>query len=228
MCITVASYSKATAKVLIFSATEAISHILLIYINNPSLSLCLSLPLCLSPFDFLSPVSHIVICRIAVWDRMQVAGASGMRIVVWDRMQVAGVSGMRIVVWDRMQVAGASGMRSLWYISWCPFPFGPYIARLPWRPDDGVGQYVRVKSMSWTASLAPAMRREACACSPCYTIRLITVGVSKAVSMPFSVSPRLAYAPTNSSRSIAAEAPKACDAAPIDSPKAMGLFTWPT
>ena len=212
MCITVASYSKATAKVLIFSATEAISHILLIYINNLSLSLCLSLPLCLSPFDFLSPVSHIVICRIAVW----------------DRMQVAGVSGMRIVVWDRMQVAGASGMRSLWYISWCPFPFGPYIARLPWRPDDGVGQYVRVKSMSWTASLAPAMRREACACSPCYTIRLITVGVSKAVSMPFSVSPRLAYAPTNSSRSIAAEAPKACDAAPIDSPKAMGWLTWPT
>ena len=134
MCITVASYSKATAKVLIFSSTEAISHILLIYINNLSLSLCLSLPLCLSPFDFLSPVSHIVICRIAVW--------------------------------DRMQVAGVSGMRSLWYISWCPFPFGPYIARLPWRPDDGVGQYVRVKSMSWTASLAPAMRREACACPP--------------------------------------------------------------
>ena len=182
MCITVASYSKATAKVLIFSATEAISHILLIYINNLSLSLCLSLTLCLSPFDFLSPVSHIVICRIAVWDRMQVAGASGMRIVVWDRMQVAGVSGMRIVVWDRMQVAGASGMRiavwdrmsvagvsgmrSLWYISWSPFPFSPYIARLPWRPDDGVGQYVRVKSMSWTASLAPAMRREACACPP--------------------------------------------------------------
>ena len=150
MCITVASYSKATAKVLIFSATEAISHILLIYINNPSLSLCLSLPLYLSPFDFLSPVSHIVICRIAVW----------------DRMQVAGVSGMRIVVWDRMQVAGASGMRSLWNISWSPFPFGPYIARLPWRPDDGVGQYVRVKSMSWTASLAPAMRREVCACPP--------------------------------------------------------------
>ena len=196
MCITVASYSKATAKVLIFSATEAISHILLIYINNPSLSLCLSLTLCLSPFDFLSPVSHIVICRIAVW--------------------------------DRMQVAGVSGMRSLWCISWSPFPFGPYIARLPWRPDDGVGQYVRVKSMSWTASQAPAMRREACACSPCYTIRLITVGVSKAVSMPFSVSPRLAYAPTNSSRSIAAEAPKACDAAPIDSPKAMGWLTWPT
>ena len=134
MCITVASYSKATAKVLIFSATEAISHILLIYINNPSLSLCLSLPLCLSPFDFLSPVSHIVICRIAVW--------------------------------DRMQVAGVSGMRSLWYISWSPFPFSPYIARLPWRPDDGVGQYVRVKSMSWTASLAPAMRREACARPP--------------------------------------------------------------
>ena len=141
MCITVASYSKATAKVLIFSATEAISHILLIYINNLSLSLCLyipfvslPLPLCLSPFDFLSPVSHIVICRIAVW--------------------------------DRMQVAGASGMRSLWYISWSPFPFGPYIARLPWRPDDGVGQYVRVKSMSWTASLAPAMRREVCACPP--------------------------------------------------------------
>ena len=134
MCITVASYSKATAKLLIFSATEAISHILLIYINNPSLSLCLSLPLCLSPFDFLSPVSHIVICRIAVW--------------------------------DRMQVAGVSGMRSLWYISWSPLPFGPYIARLPWRPDDGVGQYVRVKSMSWTASLAPAMRREVCACPP--------------------------------------------------------------
>ena len=150
MCITVASYSKATAKVLIFSATEAISHILLIYINNLSLSLCLSLTLCLSPFDFLSPVSHIVICRIAVWDRMQVAGVSGMRIAVWDRMQVAGVS----------------GMRSLWYISWSPFPFGPNIARLPWRPDDGVGQYVRVKSMSWTASLAPAMRREACACPP--------------------------------------------------------------
>ena len=134
MCITVASYSKATAKVLIFSATEAISHILLIYINNLSLSLCLSLPLCLSPFDFLSPVSHIVICRIAVW--------------------------------DRMQVAGVSGMRSLWYIFWSPFPFSPYIARLPWRPDDGVGQYVRVKSMSWTASLAPAMRREVCACPP--------------------------------------------------------------
>ena len=134
MCITVASYSKATAKVLIFSATEAISHILLIYINNPSLSLCLSLTLCLSPFDFLSPVSHIVICRIAVW--------------------------------DRMQVAGVSGMSSLWYISWSPFPFSPYIARLPWRPDDGVGQYVRVKSMSWTASLAPAMRREACARPP--------------------------------------------------------------
>ncbi len=134
MCITVASYSKATAKVLIFSATEAISHILLIYINNPSLSLCLSLPLCLSPFDFLSPVSHIVICRIAVW--------------------------------DRMQVAGASGMSNLWYISWSPFPFGPYIARLPWRPYDGVGQYVRVKSMSWTASLAQAMRREACARPP--------------------------------------------------------------
>ena len=166
MCITVASYSKATAKVLIFSATEAISHILLIYINNLSLSLCLSLPLCLSPFDFLSPVSHIVICRIAVWDRMQVAGASGMRIVVWDRMQVAGVFGMRIAVWDRMQVAGVSGMSSLWYISWSPFPFSPYIARLPWRPDDGVGQYVRVKSMSWTASLAPAMRREACARLP--------------------------------------------------------------
>ena len=150
MCITVASYSKATAKVLIFSATEAISHILLIYINNLSLSLCLSLPLCLSPFDFLSPVSHIVICRIAVWDRMQVAGASGMRIVVWDRMQVAGVS----------------GMSNLWYISWSSFPFSPYIARLPWRPDDGVGQYVRAKSMSWTASLAPAMRREVCACPP--------------------------------------------------------------
>ena len=92
------------------------------------------LPLCLSPFDFLSPVSHIVICRI--------------------------------VVWDRMQVAGASGMRSLWNISWSPFPFSPYIARLPWRPYDGVGQYVRVKSMSWTASLAPAMRREVCACPP--------------------------------------------------------------
>lgn len=91
-------------------------------------------PLSLSPFDFLSPVSHIVICRIAVW--------------------------------DRMQVAGVSGMRSLWCISWSPFPFGPYIARLPWRPDDGVGQYVRVKSMSWTASLAPAMRREVCACPP--------------------------------------------------------------
>ena len=166
MCITVASYSKATAKVLIFSATEAINHILLIYINNPSLSLCLSLTLCLSPFDFLSPVSHIVICRIAVWDRMQVAGASGMRIAVWDRMQVAGASGMRIVVWDRMQVAGVSGMRSLWYISWSPFPFGPNIARLPWRPYDGVGQYVRVKSMSWTASLAQAMRREACARPP--------------------------------------------------------------
>ena len=150
MCITVASYSKATAKVLIFSATEAISHILLIYINNPSLSLCLSLLLCFSPFDFLSPVSHIVICRIAVWDRMQVAGVSGMRIAVWDRMQVEGVS----------------GMRSLWYISWSPLPFGPYIARLPWRPDDGVGQYVRVKSMSWTASLAQAMRREACARPP--------------------------------------------------------------
>lgn len=150
MCITVASYSKATAKVLIFSATEAISHILLIYINNLSLSLCLSLPLCLSLFDFLSPVSHIVICRIAVWDRMQVAVASGMRIAVWDRMSVAGVS----------------GMRSLWYISWSPFPFSPYIARLPWRPDGGVGQYVRVKSMSWTASLAPAMRREVCACPP--------------------------------------------------------------
>ena len=150
MCITVASYSKATAKVLIFSATEAISHILLIYINNPSLSLCLSLTLCLSPFDFLSPVSHIVICRIAVW----------------DRMQVAGVSGMRIAVWDRMSVAGASGMRILWYISWSPSPFGPYISRLPWRPYDGVGQYVRVKSMSWTASLAPAMRREVCACPP--------------------------------------------------------------
>ena len=150
MCITVASYSKATAKVLIFSATEAISHILLIYINNPSPSLCLSLPLCLSPFDFLSPVSHIVICRIAVWDRMPVAGVSGMRIAVWDRMQVAGVS----------------GMRSLWYISWSPFPFSPYIARLPWRPYDGVGQYVRVKSMSWTASLAQAMRREACARPP--------------------------------------------------------------
>ena len=134
MCITVASYSKATAKVLIFSSTEAISHILLIYINNPSLSLCLSLLLCLSPFDFLSPVSHIVICRIAVW--------------------------------DRMQVAGVSGMRSLWYIFWSPFPFSPYIARLPWRPDDGVGQYVRVKSMSWTASLAQAMRREACARPP--------------------------------------------------------------
>ena len=153
-------------------------------------------PLSLSLLTFSPPVSHIVICIIAVW--------------------------------DRMPVAGASGMRSLWYISWCPLPFGPYIARLPWRPYDGVGQYVRVKSMSWTASLAPAMRREACACSLCYTIRLITVGVSKAVSMPFSVSPRLAYAPTNSSRSIAAEAPKACDAAPIDSPKAMGLFTWPT
>ena len=150
MCITVASYSKATAKVLIFSATEAISHILLIYINNLSLSLCLSLPLCLSPFDFLSPVSHIVICMIAVWDRMPVAAVSGMRIVVWDRMQVGGVS----------------GMRSLWCISWSPFPFGPYIARLPWRPYDGVGQYVRVKSMSWTASLAPAMRREACAYPP--------------------------------------------------------------
>ena len=150
MCITVASYSKATAKVLIFSATEAISHILLIYINNLSLSLCLSLPLCLSPFDFLSPVSHIVICRIAVWDRMQVEEVSGMRIAVWDRMQVAGVS----------------GMRSLWYISWSPFPFSPYIARLPWRPYDGVGQYVRVKSMSWTASLAQAMRREACARPP--------------------------------------------------------------
>ena len=102
------------------------------------------------PFDLLSPVSHIVICRIAVW----------------DRMQVEEVSGMRIAVWDRMQVAGASGMRSLWYISWSPFPFGPYIARLPWRPDDGVGQYVRGKSMSWTASLAPAMRREACARPP--------------------------------------------------------------
>lgn len=150
MCITVASYSKATAKVLIFSATEAISHILLIYINNISLSLCLSFPLCLSPIDFLSPVSHIVICRIAVWDRMPVAGVSGMRIAVWDRMQVAGVS----------------GMRSLWYISWSPFSFGPYISRLPWRPYDGVGQYVRVKSMSWTASLAPAMRREVCACPP--------------------------------------------------------------
>lgn len=150
MCITVASYSKATAKVLIFSATEAISHILLIYINNLSLSLCLSLPLSLSPFDFLSPVSHIVICRIAVWDRMQVEEVSGMRIAVWDRMQVAGVS----------------GMRSLWYISWCHFSFSPYIARLPWRPDDGVGQYVRVKSISWTASQAPAMRREACACPP--------------------------------------------------------------
>ena len=107
-------------------------------------------PPCLSPFDFLSPVSHIVICRIAVWDRMQVAGASGMRIAVWDRMPVAGVF----------------GMRSLWYISWSPFPFGPNIARLQWRPDDGVGQYVRVKSMSWTASLAPAMRREVCACPP--------------------------------------------------------------
>ena len=71
-----------------------------------------------------------------------------MRIAVWDRMQVAVASGMRIAVWDRMQVEGVSGMRSLWYISWSPFPFSPYIARLPWRPDDGVGQYVRVKSMS--------------------------------------------------------------------------------
>ncbi len=34
MCVTVASYSKATAKVLIFFATEAINVILLIYINN--------------------------------------------------------------------------------------------------------------------------------------------------------------------------------------------------
>ena len=89
-----------------------------------------------------------------------------MRIAVWDRMQVAGVSGMRIAVWDRMQVAGVSGMRSLWYISWSPFPFGPNIARLTWRPYNGVGQYVWVKSMSWTASLAPAMRREVCACPP--------------------------------------------------------------
>ena len=69
--------------------------------------------------------------RIVVWDRMQVAGVSGMRIVVWDRMQVAVASGMRIAVWDRMQVEGVSGMRSLWCISWSPFPFGPYIARLP-------------------------------------------------------------------------------------------------
>lgn len=87
-------------------------------------------------------------------------------MAVWDRMQVGGASGMRIVVWDRMQVAGSSGMRSLWYISWSPFPFSPYIARLPWRTYDGVGQYVRGKSMSWTASLAPAMRREACARPP--------------------------------------------------------------
>ena len=76
------------------------------------------------------------------------AGVSGMRIVVWDRMQVAVASGMRIAVWDRMQVEGVSGMRSLWYISWSPFSFGPYISRLPWRPYDGVGQDVRVKSMS--------------------------------------------------------------------------------
>ena len=40
-------------------------------------------------------------------------------------------------------------------------------------------------------------------------IKSITVGVSKAVRIPLSVSPRLAYAPTNWSRSMAAEVPMA-------------------
>ena len=56
----------------------------------------------------------------------------------------------------------------------------------------------------------------------------ITVGVRRAVRMPLRVRPRLAYAPTNWSRSIAAVVPRACEAAPIDRPRAMGLCTCPT
>ena len=54
-------------------------------------------------------------------------------------------------------------------------------------------------------------------------ITSITVGVRRAVRMPLRVRPRLAYAPTNWSRSMAADVPRAWDAAPIDNPRAMGL-----
>ena len=61
----------------------------------------------------------------------------------------------------------------------------------------------------------------------CHPISSITVGVSRAVRMPLRVRPRLAYAPTNWSRSIAADVPSACEAAPMDRPRAIGLLTRP-
>ena len=52
------------------------------------------------------------------------------------------------------------------------------------------------------------------------------VGVSSAVRMPLSVSPRLAYAPYFPLISMAADVPTACDAVPSDNPCAMGLLTF--
>ena len=50
------------------------------------------------------------------------------------------------------------------------------------------------------------------------------VGVSKAVNIPFSVNPRLAYAPYLLLMSMAVEVPTAWAAVPIESPWAIGLL----
>ncbi len=51
------------------------------------------------------------------------------------------------------------------------------------------------------------------------------VGVSNAVNIPFSVNPRLAYAPYLLLMSMAVEVPTAWAAVPIESPWAIGLPT---
>ena len=51
------------------------------------------------------------------------------------------------------------------------------------------------------------------------------VGVNNAVNIPFSVNPRLAYAPYLLLTSIAVEVPTAWAAVPIESPWAIGLPT---
>ena len=51
------------------------------------------------------------------------------------------------------------------------------------------------------------------------------VGVSSAVNIPFSVNPRLAYAPYLLLTSMAVEVPTAWAAVPMESPWAIGLPT---
>ena len=53
------------------------------------------------------------------------------------------------------------------------------------------------------------------------------VGVSKAVKMPLRVIPKLAKAPYLLLIPMAVEAPTACEAVPIDKPRAIGLLTCP-